>query len=75
MDRKILITTFGREPGKEIRLFAWHHRGRRYMDLRTWILIGDKWTPTKSGVTFREHEFSRLSGGVKLASDLPAKVA
>ncbi|HPO09678.1 MAG TPA: hypothetical protein PLZ55_13475 [bacterium] len=69
-----LIATFGRQPGKEIRLYAWHHRGRRYADFRIWILQGEKWTPTRAGVTFKEPEFSRLAGAVKLAIDLPAKI-
>jgi len=71
---KILICTFQRSETEELRGYAWRYRGRRFFDLRKWVQIEGKWTPTRQGCTVRESELERLPMAVELARALPVKV-
>ncbi len=60
----LLIHSFKKNAREQVRILLNEYKGTRYVDIRVFFWNGEKYLPSKKGVTLGEDKYHELLSGV-----------
>ena len=71
MNEDVLLGTFDRAFGAEIRVVVGPFKGRIFLNIRRWLEDDTaEWRPSKSGVMLKSKELERLESAIRRAREV-----